>query len=197
MNQVIVLNTGVANIASVLAGFERAGVKASLSSDPKEAQTASHVVLPGVGTFKAGMAKLIETGLDAALKERVSTGRPVLAVCLGLQLLFSQSEESPGIEGLNIVPGTIKRFQVATRIPQLGWNLVSPDTNCKLLKEGYAYFANSFCYKDSLVDCVPAYTEYGEKFVAAFEKGTLLACQFHPELSSTWGQELINRWLKI
>ena len=197
MKQVVVLNTGVANIASVLAAFDRAGTKAVLSSNPDEVHGASHVVLPGVGTFKAGMDKLNETGLSFTLKERVAAGRPLLAVCLGLQLLFTSSEESPDVEGLNIIPGTIKRFQTAPRIPQLGWNLVEPSSGCRLLQQGYAYFANSFCSKEAPSECNPAYTEYGEKFVAAFERGSLLACQFHPELSGRWGQELINRWLKL
>lgn len=197
MKQVIVLNTGVANIASVLAAFERSGVSVKLSSSPTEALSASHVVLPGVGTFKTGMAKLTETGLDAALKERINVQKPVLAVCLGLQLLFNSSEESPRVEGLGIIKGTIKRFQVATKIPQLGWNMVEPEESCRLLQRGYAYFANSFCCKDDLNNCAVATAEYGEKFVAAFEKDSLLACQFHPELSSKWGQELINRWLGL
>ena len=197
MKEVIILNTGVANIASVLAGFERAQVSAKLSVNPEEVTLAPHVVLPGVGTFKAGMSKLTATGLDLALKERVKADKPVLAVCLGLQLLFESSEESPGIQGLGILSGTVKRFQVAARIPQLGWNIVKPEPNCRLLKEGFAYFANSYCRKEPLDNCAIAYSEYGERFIAAIEKGSLLACQFHPELSSLWGQELINRWLKL
>jgi len=194
---VYVVRTGTANLASVLAALERVGAACALTDDPREVERADRVVLPGVGAFAAAMEALRATGLDHALRARIEAGRRTLGICLGLQLFFEGSEESPGVEGLGILPGTVRRFTSTTvRVPQLGWNAVEPGNGCALLTAGHAYFANSY-----RVDAVPAewraaYTEHGERFVSAFERGRVLACQFHPELSGAWGHALLRRWLE-
>jgi imidazole glycerol phosphate synthase glutamine amidotransferase subunit len=194
---VYVVRTGTANLASVLAALERVGAACALTDDPEVVRHAERVVLPGVGAFAAAIDALRDRGLDAALRERIEAGRATLGICLGLQLFFEASDESPGAVGLGLLPGTVRRFSGAggVRIPQLGWNRVEPDSGCALLTAGYAYFANSY-----RVDAVPegwraAYTPHGERFVAAFERGRVLACQFHPELSGAWGHDLLRRWL--
>lgn len=180
-----------------MAGLSRAGAVPRLTDDPAEVAAAGHAVLPGVGAFGAAMELLDPTGLGAAVAERLRTGRPTLCVCLGMQLLFRQSEESPGVRGLGVIDGSVGRFSGAggVRVPQLGWNRVEPSAGCRLIEPGHAYFANSF-----RVTAVPegwhaATTHHGEPFVSAFERGAVLACQFHPELSGEWGLALLQRWL--
>jgi imidazole glycerol phosphate synthase glutamine amidotransferase subunit len=195
-SSVVVVRTGTANLASVLAGLRRAGSEPVLTEDPAVVDQAQRLVLPGVGSFGAAMARLGEHGLVDVLRARLRAGRPVLAVCVGLQLLCTSSEESPGVAGLGIVDRCASRFSGEVRVPQLGWNEVSPSSGCRLLNPGgHAYFANSFRLLDAPEGWEPAYAEHGDRFVAAFERGAQLACQFHPELSGPWGAELLKRWL--
>ena len=158
-------------------------------------EDASHVVLPGVGSFGATMAGLREAGLDAALAARVKDGRATLAMCVGLQVLFEASDESPAARGLAALAGRARRFPEAVRVPQFGWNRVTPEPGCRLLEPGYAYFANSYRVREA-PGCAIATAEHGGCFVAALERGRVLACQFHPELSGAYGHELIERWLE-
>lgn len=192
-----VVRTGTANLASVLAAFGRLGADCVLTEDPAEVVAAERVVLPGVGAFAAAMEALRARGLDEALRARIGAGRPTLGICLGLQLWFEGSEESPGVAGLGVLPGVIRRFRDAPglRVPQLGWNAVVPDPGCALLRPGHACFANSYRAEAVPPGWHAARTDHGGPFVSAFERGALLACQFHPELSGAWGHALLERWL--
>lgn len=193
--EILIVPTGTANIASIIAGFSRAGGTARVSEDSKEIETASHVVLPGVGAFGAAMRRLDSNGVGAAVASRIRAGAPTLCVCLGLQLLFEASGESPGVRGLAVIPGVVGRFSGNVRVPQFGWNMVEPETSCRLIGRGHAYFANSFRVTTVPEGFAAAFADYDGRFVAAFERGGLLACQFHPELSGAWGISLIRRWL--
>lgn len=192
---VVIVRTGIANLASVLAGLCRAGAQPQVSEDPQVIKSASRIVLPGVGAFGAGMAQLAKNGLLEILQQRIIDGRPTLAVCLGLQLLFAGSEETPGVEGLKVFDSEIKRFTGNIRVPQLGWNKVVPVPGCRFLSPGYAYFANSYRAGTLPTGWYGAYANHGGEFVAAIERGNVLCCQFHPELSGTWGLELLQRWI--
>jgi imidazole glycerol phosphate synthase glutamine amidotransferase subunit len=123
-SEVLIVPTGTANLASIIAGISRAGGTARVSEDAGEIGAASHVVLPGVGAFGAAMQRLDSNGLAAAIASRIRAGAPTLCVCLGLQLLFEESDESPGVRGLGVVPGRVGRFSGAVRVPQFGWNRV-------------------------------------------------------------------------
>lgn len=193
--EVVVVETAVANTASVLAGLSRVGARPTMTADPKVVAEARALVLPGVGAFQAAMDRIVEKDLVPALRNRIQAGRPTLAVCLGLQLLCETSEEGPGIQGLGIIPARIRRFPDSVRVPQLGWNSVTPSPGCALLKPGFAYFANSFRLVDAPDSWSVAWSDYAGPFVAAMERGPVLACQFHPELSGQWGIELLERWL--
>jgi imidazole glycerol-phosphate synthase subunit HisH len=193
--RVLVLPTGTANLASVLAAFARLGAPAEIARAPAEVAEAERVVLPGVGTFGATMAGLRAAGLDAAIAERARGGAPILAMCVGLQVLFEASDESPGSEGLGVLSGRVGRFPDTVRVPQFGWNLIEPEPGCRYLEPGFAYFANSYRTL-AAPGCKVAHAEHGESFVAALERGPLLACQFHPELSGAFGHRLIARWLE-
>lgn len=191
-----IVRTGTANLASVVAALSRAGARPILTQEAAAVRDADRLVLPGVGAFAAAKAALDAHGLTSALRERVEAGRPTLGICLGMQLLCASSEESPGVEGLAVVPAAIRRFAgTGVRVPQLGWNALEPTAGCRLLTPGHVYFANSFKL-DRLPDgWQGAYATHGERFVAALERGPVLACQFHPELSGAFGQALLRRWL--
>jgi imidazole glycerol-phosphate synthase subunit HisH len=201
---VLIIDTGVANIASLLAAFERLGRPARLTDSPQEVRDAAYVVLPGVGAFGAGMERLAGAGLDEALRERIGEGgegrggRATLAVCLGLQLLCETSEESSGVAGLGIIGAQVTRFDqgAGVRVPQFGWNHVEPEADSTVLRPGYAYFANTYRLGAMPAGWTGATAEHGGSFVAALERDGLLACQFHPELSGRWGSELLGRWLE-
>lgn len=192
---VCVVRTGSANLASVVAALRRMGAEPEVTVDPAAVRTAHRLVLPGVGAFGAAMAHLRSAGLDGAVREHVMAERPFLAICLGLQLLGTGSEESPGVEGLGVVKARASRFPQGLIVPQLGWNLVEPAPGCQLLEPGYAYYANSYRFSDAPDGWASATTDHGGNFVAAIERGPMLACQFHPELSGQWGKALLERWL--
>ncbi|MBA2665218.1 MAG: imidazole glycerol phosphate synthase subunit HisH [Bradymonadaceae bacterium] len=194
--EVVIARTGVANIASVVAAFERLGAAVRLVDTPEAIKDAEFVVFPGVGSFGAGMHNLRESGLADALFTRIHEERATLAICLGQQLLFEESDESPGIRGLGLLPGRVTRFPNAVRVPQFGWNAVEPGEGCRFLEPGYAYFANSYRVTQLVHGWSGAFSDHGGPFVAAMERGPVLTCQFHPELSGAWGHRLLERWLK-
>jgi imidazole glycerol phosphate synthase glutamine amidotransferase subunit len=194
--EVAIIRTGVANLASVVAAFERLGARSTITSDPALVASASHVMLPGVGAFGAGMLALRGSALVEPLRERIAGDRPTIAICLGLQLLCAASAETPGIAGLGVLPLEVGRFAgKGLKVPQLGWNRVGADPEARLVQSGYAYFANSFRLAEPPAGWHVATADYGGAFVAAIERGKILACQFHPELSGPWGQALLSRFL--
>jgi len=193
---VAVIRTGVANLASVLAGLRRAGADGVVVDDAGSVAEARRLVLPGVGSFGAAMAQLHACGLVEPLRRRVREGRPTLTICLGLQLLGSGSEESPGVAGLDIFPERATRFDSRVRVPQLGWNSITAESTCRFLRDGYAYFANSYRFVESPTGWRAAWADHGGRFVAALERGSVLASQFHLELSGPWGIGLLRRWLE-
>lgn len=194
--RITIIATGVANTASIAAAFRRIGADVVIADDPASIAAADHVVLPGVGSFGAGMARLRERGLDDAITAHIEAAQPTLAVCLGLQLLCAGSEESPGTSGLRIIDAPITRFRGDVRVPHFGWNRVEAGPGAALLTTGDAYYANSYRLGETPTGWTAAMTVHGEPFIAALERGPILACQFHPELSGTWGQALLARWLE-
>jgi imidazole glycerol phosphate synthase glutamine amidotransferase subunit len=195
VTDLVVVPTGTANLASVIAAFRRLGVEPVVSNEPARILEASHVMLPGVGAFGASMQRLAEAGAGAALRERIAADRPTMAICVGHQLLFETSDESPGARGLGVVPGHVGSFPAGVRVPQFGWNRVEPQPGCAGLGSGYAYFANSFRAAEAPGWRV-ALAEHGGPFVAAMERGRIVGCQFHPELSGDYGATLLARWLE-
>lgn len=217
---VYIAATGAANLASIGAGLERAGARPIVTDDPARIASARLAVLPGVGAFGPAARRLEETGLADAFRARMNSDLPVMGICLGMQLFFEESAEAPGIKGLGLLPGRIARFSGDLPLPQLGWNRVraakhaetygsdaeSEDSvktgTCNasgfLVRDGWAYFANSYRLASIPAGYRAALAEYGEPFVAALENetGSVLLCQFHPELSGLWGSALIARWIE-
>jgi imidazole glycerol phosphate synthase glutamine amidotransferase subunit len=197
MVEIAIVETGVANVASIANAFGRLGVDVTLTRDPEVVRGggAARVVLPGVGAFGAAAAELRAQGLDDALRERVAGGAPLLAVCLGLQLLCDGSEEAPGVPGLGILPGMCRRLPTGVRVPHLGWNRVIADPGARFLDTAEAAFANSYALREAPPGWLASWTTHGTPFVAALERGNTLACQFHPELSGVYGESVLARWL--
>lgn len=196
MAEVLIVPTGTANLASVSAAFRRLGAGIRLAERGREILQAGHVVLPGVGAFGAAMARLMGQGFAEALRRRIAEDRPTLAVCVGHQLLFAESEESPGVAGLGLLAGRVGRFPATVRTPQFGWNRVEPGPGARLVEPGWAYFANSYRAVDA-PGWACAWSDHGGRFLAAMEKGRVLGCQFHPELSGAWGASLLARFLAL
>lgn len=170
--EVVLIETGTANTASVAAGLRRAGASVRPLRSPQDLE-AERVVLPGVGSFGAAMQALHSQGLVDGLRRRIAAGRPTLAVCVGLQLLAEAIEEDPGIAGLGIVPATVKALPDTVERPQLGWNAVAVEP---------VYFANSFALDEAPGFQVATFA-HGGTHIAALARQGLLACQFLPELS--------------
>ncbi|MFT4976461.1 MAG: cyclase [Myxococcota bacterium] len=192
--EVVVVSTGVANTASVCAALRRAGAEPVITRSVEAVSSAERLVLPGVGSFAAGMASLSAAGLVAPLRARLAAGRPTLAVCLGMQMLCTGSEEAPGVTGLGVLPVPVERLPASARVPHLGWSGVRP-ADFGPLAAGYACFAHSFAIHSVPEGWGVAWAHRGVDFVAAAWRGDVLACQFHPELSGRWGAALLARWL--
>ncbi len=195
ISEAVIVDTGCANLASVVAAMERQGVRARVTDEAARARAAPCVVLPGVGAFGGAMRLLRARALDDAIRERITFGRPLLAICLGMQLLFGASEESPGVSGIGAVDGSLGRYGPGTRTPQMGWNQISPTSGASLLRPEAMYFANSYRLTRLPGGWEGATSQHGGCFVSAIERGAILACQFHPELSGAAGRSLLARWL--
>jgi imidazole glycerol phosphate synthase glutamine amidotransferase subunit len=193
---VAIVRTGVANTASVAAAFERCGAAVERATTPDVVEDAPFLVLPGVGSFGAGMEALREAGLITALRTRIEAGRPTLAICLGMQLLCASSEESPGVGGLGVIDARVEALSTPAR-PRFGWNRVVPERGCAAIVQGDAYYANSFGVRARPAGWACAMSALQSPFVGAMQRGAVVACQFHPELSGPWGLELLQRWMAM
>jgi imidazole glycerol phosphate synthase glutamine amidotransferase subunit len=196
VTDVVVFPTGTANLASVLAAFRRVGVEPSVADESTDLFEAPRVVVPGVGAFGAAVAEVDRRVARDALVRRVEEGRPTLAVCVGMQLLAAASEESPGVDGLGVLAGTVSRFDAGVRVPHMGWSRVRAPGTGGLLTDGWAYFANSFRLTEAPEGWSASSTVHGSPFVSALEREAVLACQFHPELSGSWGLGLLRHWVE-
>lgn len=194
--RVSIVRTGVANTASVRAAFARLGCDTELIDTPRDIDRSAFLVLPGVGSFAAGMEALRSHSLVERMRTRIQGDRPTLAICLGMQLLGTSSEESPGVEGLGVLDVDVLRLDApGLRVPQFGWNRVVAPQDAVSLASGHAYYANSYCLRHRPAGWQAATTVHGTEFVAAIERGSVVACQFHPELSGAYGAQLLERWL--
>jgi glutamine amidotransferase/cyclase len=194
---VAVLDWGGGNLGSVMRALERLGVPAKLVADPDVARTAERLVFPGVGAFGAVMRRLEERGLAEPLRARLAEAKaPFLGICVGMQVLFESSEESPGVRGLGVFPGAVRRLK-ARKVPQVGWNEVVPAEGEPVVERGHAYFVNSFASEaPEGATWVAARTDHEGLFASAVRRGPILAVQFHPEKSGAYGAALLERWLR-
>ncbi len=191
---IVIIDYGAGNLQSVKNALDSLGVQSRITQDPKEIESAERIILPGVGSFGYLMTQLREDGLERPIKEALKKGIPFLGICLGLQVLFEESEESPGVKGLCIFKGKVKCFKEG-KIPQIGWNTVKP-VKKGIFKEGDAYFVNSYYVTPEDKKIIAATTEYFQEFTSAVQKRNLIAVQFHPEKSGRFGINFLRRWLE-
>ncbi len=200
---VAIIDYGAGNIKSVENAVRYLGQEAVLTRDPAVILSADHVILPGVGAFGDAMIRLRKYGLDNVLREVVKKEIPLLGICLGLQLLFESSEESPGAQGLGILPGKVLRIPdgEGRKVPQIGWNDLTYPNEGRLfngIEEGaYVYFVHSYYLRAGDPNIVTARTQYGVWIDAAVESGNVFATQFHPEKSEAVGMKILGNFLAI
>lgn len=197
---IAVLDYGIGNLRSAEKALQHVGADASLVDDPLVAMAADAVVLPGVGSFGRCMAALRSSGLDRVAREAVATGKPFLGICVGMQMMYEGSDESPGVEGLGLLPGTVRLLPEGVKRPQMQWNLLDFAPGGSPLLEGlgpepWMYFVHSFAAPDG--DDVIATCDYGGPVVAAIGRGRMWATQFHPEKSGTAGLQLLANFARL
>lgn len=198
---IAVIDYGMGNLRSVVRGLGAAGAEVLLTDSAPEVSSASAVVLPGVGAYGMGASNLETLGLVPAIKTAVEAGKPFLGICLGMQLLFEESEESGGCRGLGILSGRVERFRGRVKVPHVGWNTVNYRGGGKLF-EGIPdgsrfYFVHSYYAVPAERGIISAFTVHGTEFASALEHGNIFATQFHPEKSHTGGLKILESFCRL
>ncbi|WP_457681323.1 imidazole glycerol phosphate synthase subunit HisH [Thermovibrio sp.] len=200
---IVVVDYGMGNLRSVSKAVEHAGGEVKVSSDPKDLKEAKGIILPGVGAFKDAVKNLKELSLWEALIKEVEKGKPLLGICLGLQLLFEKSYEFGESEGFGFIEGEVVKFELPKgyKIPHMGWNQIYKKKESELLKgikEGeFFYFVHSYFVKPSQKEAVLTETDYGTEFTSSVEKENVFGVQFHPEKSQRAGLKLLKNFIRI
>lgn len=191
---ITIIDYGVGNLRSVQRALQRYYSDVIISSEVKQIKNAKGIVLPGVGAFGDAIEELRQRGLLKLLKQIIPR-KATLGICLGLQLLLDSSEESPGVEGLGIIPGKVKRLypSQSIRVPHIGWNRVI--VLKQLYFSGFAYFNHTFYCDVVDTNSIVAYCLHGIRFGVIFKHGTIMATQFHPEKSKRVGEEILKYWI--
>jgi glutamine amidotransferase len=197
---IAVLDYGIGNLRSAEKALQKVGGDARLVTTPAEAAGADGYVLPGVGAFGRCMEALRDSGFDAVAVDAIVTGRPFLGICIGMQMLYATSEESPDATGLGVIDAVVRRLPDGVKRPQMQWNQVQPVGDGRRMLAGigegaWAYFVHSYA-PDPTAD-VAATCDYGGPVVAAIERGNLWATQFHPEKSSASGLQLLANFVAL
>ena len=191
------------NLRSVAKALETVGAQATVTSDPKDIDASGAVVLPGVGAFQRAMENLEKLGLLPAILKSIASGKPFLGICLGLQLLFTESEEHGNHKGLDVIKGKVRRFDSGLKVPHMGWNQIKRKAKSEKRKielfegipdESYFYFVHTYCVKPKDKGVVAATTDYGKRFVSAVNKDNVWGLQFHPEKSSALGLKIMENF---
>jgi len=198
---IAIIDYGMGNLHSVSKAVERLGYEAVVTADPVLIAASEGAILPGVGAYGDAMADLRETGLAEVTQAYAASGKPLLGICLGMQLLFSQSEEHGHNEGLSLLPGKVIRFQGDYKVPHMGWNKLSfLQQECPLfegLEEGHVYFVHSYHAKPELASDLLATTDYHQQVTAIVGRGNVYGMQFHPEKSGELGMRLLGNFLAL
>lgn len=203
--KVAIVDYGMGNLGSVGRALTELGVQPLIADRPERLSEASHIVLPGVGSFADGMVHLSQSGMTGAIRSKVASGKPLLGICLGMQLLASRGTEGGSNDGLGLIPGEVLRLDelgCSLRIPHVGWNNISMRAGSESLFSGIPngtdfYFVHSFAFKAEAGEDVLAYTEYGIPLVAAIKHRHVFGTQFHPEKSSKAGFRLLKNFIEF
>ena len=200
---IAIIDYGVGNLFSVEKAVAALGADVQVTSNVETIEAADKIILPGVGAFGDCMKNLEATGLIPTIKQLVADGRPMLGICVGLQILFDGSEESPGAKGLGLIPGMVKKIQAqGLKIPHMGWNSLDIRANrepCDLFhglsEHPYVYFVHSYHAVPEDPNVITSTTEYGERLTASVAVGNLQATQFHPEKSGDVGLSILRNFI--
>lgn len=195
-----IIDYGAGNLHSVQNALMLLGEESKVTGNREEILSADRVILPGVGAFGDAMERLVDAGLVDVVREVAASGKPLLGICLGLQLMFESSEENPDVEGIGLFKGkAVKIPDTGLKIPHMGWNDIKVRDDSYLLKglgnEPYVYFVHSY-YIQAEEDVVSAYTDYGARLSVAVEKDNVAAVQFHPEKSSSTGLKILKNFIE-
>lgn len=197
MGRIAIVDYGVGNLKSVTNAMDYLGLKTCITSDRKELELADAIILPGVGAFPDAADKLRSTGLDRVLLAQAEQ-KPILGICLGMQLLLDRGEEVRECAGLGLVPGSVHKIETSLKLPHIGWNSLSfpnPSPLFAGVEAGsYVYFVHSFCAVADDPATVIAQTDYGVPVTAAVQKGNVYGCQFHPEKSGEVGLQILRNF---
>jgi len=201
-SKIVIIDYGMGNLRNVQKGFEKIGFEATLTRNKKEIGKASGIVLPGVGAFKDCMENLEKYGLIDPLLRSIEKGKPYLGICLGLQILFSKSEEFGSHKGLDLIRGNVVKFKPDPehKVPHMGWNTIEKEREVPMLQEvesgDFFYFVHSYYVVPEEAQVISTFTTYGNPFVSSISKENLFATQFHPEKSQQKGLRLLENFVK-
>lgn len=200
--RLLVIDYGIGNLGNVVRAFQRLGAEVRLSEDPADLEWAERIVLPGVGAFGDGMAGLRARGWVEPLRQAVAMGKPLLGICLGMQLLFEESEEMGRHAGLGLLPGRVRRFPPeAGKVPQIGWNRLEHPGTHPLLRGvpngAYVYFVHGYYCDPADPADVVATTVYGIRYASVVARGPVMGVQFHPEKSHRAGEQILRNFLHL
>ncbi len=196
---IAIIDYGAGNLHSVKNALDYLGADAEITGGKDAILAADKVILPGVGAFGEAMASLRDKGLDDVIRGVIAAKKPFLGICLGLQLLFEESEESPGVRGLGVFRGRVVRIpDRGLKIPHMGWNDITLAKESRILTgDPFVYFVHSYYVTTPGAEIISAYTEYGEKMAIAVERDNVFAVQFHPEKSGEKGMEILQRFAEM
>lgn len=197
---VAVIDYGAGNLHSVKNALDFIGVSSKITSSREEILSAEHIILPGVGAFGDAMESLEKSGLKEVVKQAANGERPFLGICLGLHMLFEESEESPNVKGLGIFEGKVKRIpDCGLKIPHMGWNNIEIVKESRILPDTnpFVYFVHSYYIEPKESNIISSYTEYGAKLPVSVENGNVFAVQFHPEKSGEAGIEILRKFTSL
>jgi imidazole glycerol-phosphate synthase subunit HisH len=197
---IAIFDYGMGNLHSVSKAVERLGCEMAVTSDPQQILAADGAILPGVGAFGDAMANLRETGLENTVKAYAASGKPLLGICLGMQLLFTESEEHGRHQGLNLLPGRVVRFQGSYKVPHMGWNelsFVQPSPLFEGVEPGHVYFVHSYHALPEQSSDLLAVTDYHQPVTAIVGRDSVYGMQFHPEKSGELGMALLERFVGL
>ncbi len=194
---IAIVDYGAGNLRSIQRAIQAAGAETQITSDPEDVTRADRVVLPGVGNASAAMTRLKESGLAEAVTAVADQGKPVLGVCLGMQLLFEDQQEGP-TTGLGLLTGNVRSLPPTVKVPQMGWNIATfrDDSPLSSLPSTYYYFVHSYIVYPADPAHILAETEYGVRFPSIVSRDNVWGFQFHPEKSGEEGLRLINHWVE-
>ncbi|MEM7348975.1 MAG: imidazole glycerol phosphate synthase subunit HisH [Chloroflexota bacterium] len=201
MTNIVIIDYGVGNFRNVQKAFEHIGAEAEISDSVAVIEQAQVLVLPGVGAFGDAMDNIRARQFDAPIKAAAQAGKPLIGICVGLQLLFDESEEMGHHQGLGILPGKVVRFPQGLTVPHMGWNQIEPEQSHPLLKDveanEFAYFAHSYHAMPAQPADIVACTDYGRRFASIVSRDNVCAIQFHPEKSQRTGLQILRNFVDI